>query len=277
MNKKKKTNAKAPIEDRSLDDILEELMKDYEDELDAYEEHNERMREEALKFARISLRLDKNDLKAELIIAESTSTSLMDFMKKLEKLIKKGEKALKNVYHIEEEDKGAYWDIPETRPYILVRMKYAEVLASAGMKRKAVEELEEILALSKKDGICARYLLITLYADLEEYEKAEALYKKFKEETVDMMLPMAFMNFKRQSYVKSKNLIKKLAKKNKETKRFFEKMIMGDMDLITDGEFGMEYIEGSLYEYIEAFNENVSLYADGIIFAKYALSVLEEN
>ena len=156
-------------------------------------------------------------------------------------------------------------------------MRYAEVLASAGMKRKAVEELEEILALSKKNGICARYMLITLYADLEEYEKAEALYKRYKEETMDMMLPMAFMNFKRQSYVKSKNLIKKLAKKNKETKRFFEKMIMGDMDLITNGELGMEYTDGSLYEYIEAFNENVSLYADGIIFAKYALSVLEEN
>lgn len=29
----------------------------------------------------------------------------------------------------------------------------------------------------------------------------------------------------------------------------------------------MEYTDGSLYEYIEAFNENVSLYADGIIFA----------
>lgn len=284
MKKRKKIKDKDELADKnldySLDDILEKIdseIKEYENEFFINDEYNDNMREEALRFARRALRLNRHDLEAELIITEITSTSLMDFIKKLEKLIKKGEKALQSVYHIEEKDKGHYWEILETRPYLLVRIKYVEALMSASMHRKAARELEEIIALSKKDNIGARYKLITIYAILEEYEKAEELFKKYKEETVHMLLPMAFMNFKRQNYVKSKNLIKKLAKVNENTERFFDMIQMGDVELLSDEDAITGYTLNSLDEYINAFNENVNLYADGIIFAEYAISVLEQN
>lgn len=184
----------------------------------AYEADNEK---DALKYAKKALKLDKNCLDAEVMIADLTTDNPEELKLKYEKLIKKAEKYLKEQNLLNEEDVGHFWGILETRPYMRLRDAYLRDLVQMGKFRKAMKEAEDLLVLSENDNLGVRYTLISLYALYEDEVNALKLYKKYKEDTTQMLLPIIVMYYKMDNYKRAETYLKKLNGANRELVDFF--------------------------------------------------------
>ena len=56
--------------------------------------------------------------------------------------------------------------------------------------RQAANICEEVLRLNGNDNLGARYLLMAIYATLEEEKDMLNLYKKYHEENLEMLFPL---------------------------------------------------------------------------------------
>jgi len=194
--------------------------KDAWDFLDmAYEAESE---QDALKYAKKALQLDKNCLDAEVMIVELIATDIEDLKLKYEKLITKTENYLKGADIMIDENIGHFWGIVETRPYMRLRYSYVNLLIDQGKFKMAIKECEELLVLSENDNLGARYKLFSLYAFLEDEVNVSKLYKRYKEEpSSQMLLAVIALYYKLDNYKKAESYLKKLCAINKEVAEVF--------------------------------------------------------
>ena len=224
----------------------------------AYEADSE---QDALKYARKALQLDKNCLDAEMMIAELTSGDSEELKKTYEKLIEKAEKALKESDIFREENKGHFWLIIETRPYMRLRYSYIRLLMDLGKFRKAIRECEDILQLCEGDNMGVRYLLISLYAFFEDELNVIRLHKRYEEEaSAQMLLPIIALYYKLDDYKKAEAYLKKLKKVNDELEDVFCDAEDIDENLDDVIESGM-YRYGSKEEIMVAMTDAMFLYS----------------
>ena len=104
-----------------------------------------------------------------------------------------------------------------------MRVCYAcfETLISCGMMRKAIDEGQRLLELCENDNLGVRYQLMHLYAYMEDEMHALALHKQFDSyEETQMLLPLAVLYYKLNQFDKAEDHIKRLAKVNKDAKKF---------------------------------------------------------
>lgn len=113
----------------------------------------------------------------------------------LKKAVKVGEKDLGKDFF--EENKGYFWGIIETRPYMRAKASYAMSLYHMGSTREAIEEFEELLELNPNDNQGIRDHLLPLYIELELFEKAEELLELYKDDvTATIMFSKALVSFR---------------------------------------------------------------------------------
>mgnify|MGYP002774537824 CR=1 FL=1 len=94
-------------------------------------------------------------------------------------------------------DKGDFWLVYETRPYMTACYQYLSALMENGFVTKAIKEGERLLELCKSDNLGVRYDLMHLFALAEDKEKAKELFKAYDEEQASqMMLPLCFYTIK---------------------------------------------------------------------------------
>ena len=156
---------------------------------------------EAVKYAKKALELDAYCTDAEVMIADiQYGRDPEKFKKKLEKIIAKTEKHLREEGFFDDDCIGDFWGILETRPYIRARHAYIELLVALGKYKKAIEECEEMLELNRSDNTGSRYTLMGLYAHFENEVSAIRLYKKYNECSVHMLLPLIALYYKTDSY-----------------------------------------------------------------------------
>ena len=87
--------------------------------------------------------------------------------------------------------------------------------------RRAIDEGQRLLALCENDNLGVRYQLMHLYAYMEDELHALALHKQFDSyEETQMLLPLAVLYYKLNQFDKAEDYIKRLAKVNKDTKKF---------------------------------------------------------
>lgn len=230
----------------------------------AYEADTE---EEALKYAKKALKLDKNCIDAEAMVSELTSYNPDDLQKKYEKLIKKEEKRLKDSDLFNEENIGEFWTIQETRPYMRLRNSYVRLLIDQGKFKKAINECENLLELSEGDNLGIRYLLMSLYAFFEDELNANKLFKKYNNEaTTCFYLPMIVLYYKLDNYKKAETYFKKLCEVNDEVKEVFSDT-SNPMDVDEVIDTGM-YRPGSKEEIMISMMDSSFLYtsASGFMF-----------
>ena len=224
----------------------------------AYEADSE---QDALKYARKALQLDKNCLDAEMMIAELTSGDSEELKRTYEKLIEKAEKALKESDIFREENKGHFWLIIETRPYMRLRYSYIRLLMDLGKFRKAIRECEDLLQLCEGDNMGVRYLLISLYAFFEDELNVIRLHKRYEEEaSAQMLLPIIALYYKLDDYKKAEAYLKKLKKVNDELEDVFCDAEDIDENLDDVIESGM-YRYGSKEEIMVAMTDAMFLYS----------------
>ncbi|MDR2897988.1 MAG: tetratricopeptide repeat protein [Spirochaetaceae bacterium] len=102
------------------------------------------------------------------------------------------EKALKSFYlrndkHFFEENKGHFWGILETRPFMRAMEGYGEVLREEGDIVKAIEIYEYLLELNPNDNQGIRYGLLNWYLSIDYLEKAKKLMETYDEDTAFML------------------------------------------------------------------------------------------
>jgi len=73
------------------------------------------------------------------------------------------------------ENKGMFWIIIETRPFMRAKFGYAHTLHKSGRHKEAIREYKELLELNPNDNQGARFLLVLAYLELKEYRAADKL------------------------------------------------------------------------------------------------------
>jgi tetratricopeptide (TPR) repeat protein len=132
-----------------------------------------------IQLAREALEVDANCVEALNLLAELEG----DFKEKLrlyERGVEVGEKNLGEDMFVEE--RGHFWGILSTRPYMRAREGLAETLALVGLDEEAVPHYQALLDLNPNDNQGARHPLLHLLLGLGRDEEAEALLDGFPDE-----------------------------------------------------------------------------------------------
>lgn len=145
------------------------------------------------KLIEQAIQMDPTNVDARVMLADSER----DFGKKHDLLVEAimiAERQLGKPFF--KENKGHFWGIFETRPYMRAKASFANLLASTGRKEEAIDVYEELLVLNPGDNQGIRYVLLRLYLENELYEAADRLIKRYGEyKDTELMYSHALLQF----------------------------------------------------------------------------------
>ncbi|MEB1805895.1 MAG: SEC-C domain-containing protein [Bacillaceae bacterium] len=127
------------------------------------------------KLAEKALELDPNNPDAYSLLANYED----DPEELLLQGIKAGERSLGEEYF--KENKGHFWGLIETRPYMRVKFNYASYLQGEGRVEDAIIHYKELLELNPNDNQGVRFELFVAYAEEEMYEEAKRLLEQYED------------------------------------------------------------------------------------------------
>jgi len=130
-------------------------------------------RPKARKLAEQALKLDPNCVDAMMIRAQTRTLSPEEYIEEVRAAVRAGESGLGEARF--REDRGRFWGLLETRPYMRARCELAMALTGAGEWRQAAEEFEALLELNPNDNQGVRDYLLGLYLALNELDRAASL------------------------------------------------------------------------------------------------------
>ncbi|MEH7298816.1 SEC-C metal-binding domain-containing protein [Neobacillus drentensis] len=162
------------------------------------------------KLAENALALNPNCVDAYVILAEKTK-SLEDAILMYEKGIQAGERELGKEFF--KENKGFFWGLTETRPFMRAKQHYAEALSLLGKVDEAIGQYEELLELNPMDNQGVRYSLFVAYVDAGEYKKASILLQQYDEATAHGAYNKLLLELSEKGFTKKAQLLVKAAKK----------------------------------------------------------------
>jgi len=146
-----------------------------------YEAWDEPSPAKRTRLARKALELYPDSADAYNILAETEAKNLTEALNYYKKGMEAGERHLGKAFM--EKNKGFFWGIVKTRPFMRAKLGYARTLHEMGRRREAIRQYEELLALNPGDNQGVRYLLVKAYLEMEEYEAADRLLNRtFREE-----------------------------------------------------------------------------------------------
>ncbi|WP_158737985.1 SEC-C metal-binding domain-containing protein [Alteribacillus sp. YIM 98480] len=157
-----------------------------------------------------ALKLDENQPDAYLQLAE-LAESEKEELENTRKAVEAGRAMLGEDFINKE--KGHFWSITETRPFMRAMQQYAYLLEVSDPKH-AEQIYEEMLELNPSDNQGIRYQLLSLYLLINEYDKANALLDEYPEETAFWLFHQAFSEYMKNGL--SKEFETKLHKAEKE-------------------------------------------------------------
>lgn len=225
-------------DDISEEDLSQRFMEEYNASLqpkdvlalpktaDDYVElaENANAKKKKLEYLSKALELEPDNLDVSRMIAELNAKKPEELLVALSALLEKGTSLMDHGGYVRD-CMGDFWGVLETRPYMRLHHSYFELLIQCGMMRKAVSEAEEMLKLCSNDNLGVRYELMHLYVYFENEDAALALHKEYDEyEESQMLLPLAVLYYKKENYEFSLQYLRRLAKVNKDTKKFLRIM-----------------------------------------------------
>lgn len=131
------------------------------------------------KLIKQALDLDPNNTDAYNYLAE-TEKEIDKAIELYQKAIKVGQKVLGKKAFIE--DKGHFWGIFETRPFMRAKAGLADCFYSLGKVEKSIDIYNEMLELNPRDNQGIRFLLSTLHLELGNFKEFDDLNKLFEED-----------------------------------------------------------------------------------------------
>lgn len=129
-----------------------------------------------IQLAEAALEVYPDSPDAYLILAEEAENEA-DARAFLKAGMDAGERELGEAFFAE--NKGHFWNLHETRPYIRICKSYADSCWFSGNAEEAQKVLEHILELNPEDNTGARYLLTAAYLYTNKLKKTEKVLEKF--------------------------------------------------------------------------------------------------
>ena len=135
----------------------------------------------AVSLAMRAVELDRRCVDALVILAHGGSDSQDELIEKLEKAVWMGERALGDDFF--EENRGHFWGLIETRPYMRARQELADMLHDAGRTDDAIAHYEDMLDLNPNDNQGIRYFLLAFYLTRGDLDGARRLFDQYDDES----------------------------------------------------------------------------------------------
>lgn len=209
------------------------------------------------KLIEEALEIYPNSPDAYLLKAEDTD-SMDEKYQLFHQAVKAGKDDLGRKFF--KENKGHFWMITETRPFMRAMDALANAQNYSGDIEAAIATYEEMLELNPGDNQGVRYILLTLYLEVEQYKDAQALIDQYEGDiAANFQFNNALLHFYRDGLTaKTKSLLKKAHKYNSNVKDYLngKKSIPSHApDFIGMGD------ESEAIEYVQ---ENIHLWSDAI-------------
>lgn len=165
---------KENLSDKEIREKIDEFIKqnniDYEDLADEDDEEDvyyyldmafqAETRQEAIKYAKKALKIEPDNIDAQVIIAENSIYDHLKLLNKFEKIKKDAEQKLVEEHLLTEENIGDFWLLTETRPYMRLLYNRMQLLLDCGKIGMAKNACLEILNLNNNDNLGARFILM---------------------------------------------------------------------------------------------------------------------
>ena len=232
-------------------------------------------KKKCVEYLHKALALEPDNLDAKLQLITRTLEEALDEQRlALQELLTLAEQQMKKAGAFKEYA-GEFWTAPETRPYMRVRYTYFDVLISCGMMRQAISEGQRLLELCESDDLGVRYQMMHLYVFMEDELHALALHKQFDSyEETQMLLPLAVLYYKLNQFDKAEDYIKRLAKANKDTKKFLRAAAHDELDDYIDELNPYGYQPFTMEELLDELMKSSYLFDSVPYFFAWASKVL---
>lgn len=245
------------INDGNVNELLEQFLEEYnvgeceQDKDQAYDLFDEAMEQENVQEAKrllqqaIELNPDFLDAKTELIPLQYD-----DPIKRIYQwttLLNEEKEKLKADGYFDDKNKGEFWMIFETRPYMRTLYTLAGQYLDMHSYTMAIGILEDLIELDENDHLGARFDLAGCYMMMEDAEGLDQLIDMYDaSENVTMLFFEAIVAYRVGHYEQARKYILELDDKIPE----FESFVSGDLeeeDLNLDAQYGM-YQPGTIEE-----------------------------
>ncbi len=141
------------------------------------EEHDDR---KALALARRALKLDPECVDARSVEIQVTVDDPLERVKACKALLERTRRAMGKQFF--EENKGQFWGVVTTRPYMRALEYLADLLVSQERFVEAITVYEEMIELNPEDNQGARDSLLGLYLGEGDVLRARSLLNRYHED-----------------------------------------------------------------------------------------------
>jgi tetratricopeptide (TPR) repeat protein len=140
----------------------------------------------AIAYALRAVRLNPACLDARVFIAIAAGGPRGELIEELQTIVAVGEADLGPGFF--EQNRGEFWGLLETRPYMRARHNLAHELYKEGRIAEAIHHYEEMLQLNPCDNQGLRYSLLGHYLEVDDLEGARRLLQTYGDEPLAMFL-----------------------------------------------------------------------------------------
>ncbi len=253
-----------------------QIPEEQQDAFDYLEQAEEaRTKKDKLKYIGQALELEPGNLDALLMQASVNAKGLDQHYDLLQPVLAEGNRQMQAEGYFKD-CKGDFWLVHETRPYMRVREEIFSILIELGRIKKAIQEGEELLKLCTNDNLGIRYRLMHLYAYTEDIKGASKLHKRYGDyEETQMLLPRCVLYYKLEDLETAGSFLNRLAKQNKDTKKFFAAAVKDRLDEYFADMSPYGYRPACMDELIFCIEDNEFLYETVPYFFAWANNQLK--
>lgn len=182
---------------------------------------NATTRAQAEKLAKQAYAKTPQCFDAWLFLVELESNTLKQH-KLLDRGLKQEKERLMKEDYFDGKNIGHFHGIFETRAYLRGLYEKIQLYLLDGRYRRAEAVCKEIIHLNENDNLGTRYILMALYALLEEEKPLLALFNKYEEESLHTLLPMAVLYYKQENYLLANQYLMRMKKANPHIITYFK-------------------------------------------------------
>ena len=185
--------------------------KDYAKDI-IYEAGNDIPHEERARLAHEALAVDPDCVDAYVILAESEARTHEAQRMYYEKALAAGERTLGKEFF--EENKGHFWGIIATRPYMRARAGLTQCLWDMGKSEEAIDCCRKTLELNTNDNMGMRFVLGGFLVSLGRFEEVEPFLNKSDDWSTFWIYTRVLTTFRKDDLMQAAELLKQAIEKN---------------------------------------------------------------
>jgi len=167
-----------------------------------------------------------------IIFQASMETNIFKMYDILNKGLEYEKSKLEEDGFFDKDNIGHFYGLFETRPYMRGLSFKAFNLVNEGKLKQAMEVCKEAIRLNESDNMGLRYMLMAIYAALEDEKSMLELRDKYDEDSFEMLFPIMILYYKLGDYDKAKKYLDMVNKVNTNLKKYIKGNDFEDEDCI---------------------------------------------